>query len=663
MDFTSFAECWSENSPAHSFPDNNKMQTGAFKVCLVGVLGVDVDALPKIMHDIRTYEPELATEDIVTCVELGTFLKGSLFDFMRGDKVRVIIDHLRPSLVNQTGTVKGSFDGGFQVLMDKISLKDVAQITKGSHVIVRNVGNDLHLREGIANEDGRVDGWCPVYIGCNVHTIPTMWLESIDVEDPCNLDWGGDVNCNILSEHLVPVHEIDQSMPFEGDGTNANVVQLIEQFDPDSLVTPKIFSTVNKTMHDWSDTGQKDAIIESMCKEHTRHPDKFFQDEELLGDTSVYFNWEGCTGTQSVFESGEEVFFFIDTTTEVIHAQARIGWSSTLQSSKIQWEIPPDHEWEVVQRIHKRSTGLMVVDSKISDRHDYRRTGIITQIVHDHPGSLAPIWCFVKWDNPRGDNDIQSEKLKNLERSVFIRKIRIPPFLLTGIVQDFRSGTSPRNVLVQFKPVNSIAKVIKQAWFNLHVLKYKRLEHKLQIFMWYGWRMVRFVVQERVGMSVKWLNNHNQTMKITTMNAMCNFHLAIVNFCCGVQRMHARNIAHCDLHPGNVTITTSHDNETFFLKMIDFDRMIALPSNSQSDQFHNDLIYVVDCLTLLVKNIQCGSHDSDENVMISRDITKLSLTIAKFVSDIINMPRWCLAKDTVAFFAEMQNSLYDFVIE
>jgi len=99
MDFTSFAQCWSENSPAHSFPDNKKMETGAFKACFVVVLGVGADALPKIMQDIHTYKTELATEDIVTCVELGTFLKGSLFNFSHGDKVRVVTDDLRPSLV------------------------------------------------------------------------------------------------------------------------------------------------------------------------------------------------------------------------------------------------------------------------------------------------------------------------------------------------------------------------------------------------------------------------------------------------------------------------------------------------------------------------------------------------------------------------------------
>jgi len=194
--------------------------------------------------------------------------------------------------------------------MDNVLYKDVAQITKGSHVIVRHFGNALHLRECTANEDGRLDGWCPVYFGSDVHAIPTMWLESIDVEDPCNVDWGGGVSCNILSKHLVRFHELDKSMPFEGDCNEANVVQLIEQFDPDSLVTPKKNSTVNKNMHDWSDQGQKDAIIDSMCKEHIRHPDKFFENEALLGDTSVYFNWEGCSSTQSVFESGEEEFFF-----------------------------------------------------------------------------------------------------------------------------------------------------------------------------------------------------------------------------------------------------------------------------------------------------------------------------------------------------------------
>jgi len=263
----------------------------------------------------------------------------------------------------------------------------------------------------------------------------------------------------------------------------------------------------------------------------------------------------------------------------------------------------------------------------------------------------------VKWDNPGGCNDIQGERISNLERSVFIRQVVIPPSLLTGIVQDFRCGTSPKNVLVQFKPVNTMAGVIKQAWFNLHQLNYKRLEHKLQIFMSYRWRMVRFIVQERVGMSVKWPNKYNHNMKIQAMNAMRNFRLAIANFCCGVQRMHANNMAHCDLHPGNVTITKSHDDETLSLKMIDFDRMMELPQNSKSWRFHDDLIFAVDCLVLLVKNIQCGSHGSDENVMISRDITKLSLTIAKFVSRIIDMPMWCLAVDTVAFFTEMQNSL------
>jgi len=252
----------------------------------------------------------------------------------------------------------------------------------------------------------------------------------------------------------------------------------------------------------------------------------------------------------------------------------------------------------------------------------------------------------VEWDKVSGaysipSNIIVEEEIASLERSVLIRKVAIPPSLMWGTIQDYYGHHAPEYVLVEFQSNSSMGVIMRQAWFNLKQLNYRRLWHKLQIFMSYPWRTARFTVQERVGISIESLEYNKCKLEVNTVDALHNLCEAIVCFCRGAALMHRENITHCDLHPGNITITQSADGESFCIKMIDFDRMKERPVSSQTRYFHIDLLSIVHGLCIVVQGVQCLSQDQNDVHHISSKISRLSCKLTAMQREVASMPPVC----------------------
>jgi len=627
------------------------MYTGAFKSCFIGMLGVAADALPQLIWDINAYKPELTTRDVVTCIEMGAFFGGSLFHFKYGDKVRIVRDDLRKTLVGETGTVLGVFNRDCQVAMDTLKQHDVCKITKGSYLRVVCMQSCLYMQAAIALEDGRLDGWCSVSINDKPYTIPTMWLISICTEPPRSMLWFNEANVNIRLENMVLIHKEDTPMPFKGE-SSAAVVATIAKFDPLSMITPKIFRVLDVTMGAWSVQAQKDAVIECMCQKHMDSPGKFFRNESVVGGMSIYFNWKGSTGTQSIFESGEELFFYIDNSSVTIRAQGRIGWADT-EGGIIKWETNANHAVVMVERIRQRDAGLLVVGSRITHAHDYNRIGTVLGLVRARSTDIVPTKCSVHWHSV-GPVIVEEEDVENLERCVLMRTVVMQQSLVSGTVQNHDIARRSKYVLIKFPKNTTIGSELGQAWFDLDQLNYKHLEYKLRIFLSYPWRTARFSIQERVGMSIKSLHQSQCKVSINTDRALRNFHGTLITFCDGAKRMHEQNIAHCDLNPGNITLTQSMDGETFALKMIDFDQMKQFKAANVTMMFHSDLQFILKGITMLLNLVQCQSDDEAVTRNVLSHIIGLIHKVTALKQELNRMLECCASTQTVKFFTNMQ---------
>ena len=604
MQFPTFAECWHKNPTAHMFPDQTKMRKGAYKTCFIGVLGVAEDDLPQIKKKIHKHNPMLGTRDIVTCIELGVDHRKKLFDFNANDNVIVVADALRQALVNRKGVLKRLNSYGGTIEMVDVLEKDIRRVTKGSVVRVMLNTSPLYKHEGTALYDGALHGWCCVNIGSQRYIMPTMWVETISAEEPRDAAWENRACVDILYEQCVPTHLAGTCINFTGDGI-LHVAEIIKIFDPGSTVTPKIFATFDTSTRDWSDQAQKDAMVDSICELHAHSPLRYFKEECISANMHVYFNWEGCSGTQSIFESKQDRFFYVDNTNPSVRSRAFIGWSLRALG-EIQWEIAHDRQVGGVERILQRNEDLMVTNSSVAHRYDHTRTGSIRRCM---PSAAT---CMVEWNKMVGgvsmpSGTLEKEAFVDLERAVFTQQVVMPPGLIWGTVQTYAQDSPPTYVLVTFKGNNSITDEMCAAWFNLKQLDKQRLRHQLRVFLSYPWRTVRFSVQERVGVSIEFIANGRSNLVINTSSALYNFRQAIALFCRGVARMHREDITHNDLHIGNLTITQAADGESFSVKMIDFDRMRKHPPNEQTCRFHKDLRCIVRGLDTLVEKAQCSS--------------------------------------------------------
>ena len=439
MQFPTFAECWTANPAAHMFPDQSKMKQGAFKTCFMGILGVPVEDMPKIKEDIRAFNPTLTTKDIVTCIELGASHRQALFDSSYHDEVLVVRDVLRHALINQIGFLQagvGQQDCCY-IHMNRVLEKDIRLVTKGSYVQVTMNTSALYGRFGTAQYDGGLDGWCHVKIGLATYTIPTMWLTTFSAQEPLDSNWNSTACVQIVLEQVVPAHRPNTSMEFHGDGIHGvGVAEIVRIFDPNGTVTPRIFAAFDTNSGSWSHEGQKDAVVDSICQRHALHPLQYFKNESIQHGMRVHFNWEGCSGTQNIFDSKEERWLYVDNSSPDVRAHAFIGWYSRALDT-LEWEIPHHRKVDNLERIIKRDENLMVINSRVTKLFDYTQKGRIWQIT---PNAES---CVVEWDQEAGalgEPHRTDEYLDELERSVFIQQVVMPPGLVSGTVQGFVKG-------------------------------------------------------------------------------------------------------------------------------------------------------------------------------------------------------------------------------
>ena len=610
--FATFEECWSETPAAHVFPDEDqeRMKAGAYKCCFMGVLCVAMDALPQMKHDIHQHNPNLTTHDIVTCMDFGIFHHACVSEFRVGASVFVVNDLLRPSLNGKGGVVKRHSEDGVLVVMDMVYAKDIGQVTRGSVVEVRQRNDVLDGRQGIALDDGDMRGLCRVKIDSIVYTIPCIWLASVVTEPPHSTVWGRQAIVSVMPEQIVPARRGGES----GGGASsvcADIGSMVAKFDEKSEVTAKVFCTAEASMEAWQQPGQKNAVVDCMCERHRRCTSEYLHGETICYGDTVHFTWDGCTGTQSVFECGRanELFYYVDNSTAAIRAEARIGRFSR-ETGSIEWEFAPAHRLSATPRIVQRDEGLLVVGSSVTHRHDGTRTGTLQRMLGACRRQPAKKTCLVEWKTQPAV--VTEEETANLERSFLIQQVLLPASLVVGKIAQTPPDCASNFVLVDFKGHSEIGDRIGEAWFDLKQLDDSRLRHRLHSFMLCAWRVVRFTVQERTGISISSLTRSKLT---ANDGALYNFFAAVSTFCHGASRMHANNITHGDLNDGNITIAQTSDKQHFSLKMIDLDEMKEHPPGKVDiREYQNDLTCIMQTLLKLTQHVQCD--DGDDRIQL-----------------------------------------------
>jgi len=651
------------------FPDQAKMKTGTFKICFIGILGVAENDMPQIKNRIHKHNPPLGTHDVVTCIELGVDHKKKMFDFDSLDNVTVIRDVLRQALVNQTGVLIHCSIDGSQMRMANVLEKDIRQVTRGSTVEVIHNTSPLYKCNGIAREDGSLCGWCCVEIDSKSYTIPTMWVKTVRAQEPENSKWESKACVEILYEQVVPTHMANTRMHIKADGM-LDVAGLIEVFDPDSTVTPEIFAAFDTSLGDWSDQAQKDAVVDSICEQHASNPLHYFNQESITPVKWIYFNWEGCSGTQSVFSCQGTTRFYVDNTNPGIRSQALVGWYSCALGA-MHWEIERqidkyeevkgqdeslDRQIDKYEEVKERDEGLLVENSFVAHRYDYTRRGRILQRMN------STRTCLVRWNQTVDgvsvpDGTPVEEALANLERSVFTMQVVMPPGLLHGFVEDYEEHPPPAYVYVTFYGNTSISEELGGAWFALKQLDKQRLRHLLQVYLSYPWRTARFFVQERVGVSIRSIANGQSELIIRTSSALCNLRQAMAFFCRGAARMHRENILHNDLHIGNLTITQTADGESFSVKMIDFDRMQTHAPSTLTVQFRRDLHYIVKGFESLMQNVQCSSLYISVERNHASEVLALLHWVYKMCNEVAKMSPMCAGSESADMLTRMATDI------
>jgi len=610
-----FEDCWLGNPDAHVFPDDKQenMKAGRYKCCFLGVFGVAAEALPKIRQDIHQYNPDLTTHDIVTCMEFGMVQHQCVSEFRKGGTVFVDKDRLRPSLDGKCGLVRRHSTDGIVIAMDSVLGKDIRRVTRGSVVEVTQCNDVLHGRQGIAIEDGDMRGLCQVEIDSVVHSIPCIWLALVVAAPPCSTTWEDNAIVSLMPEQLVPAEKAGEYAHAKSSKCT-DISNMVVKFDSQSSVTAKVFATNDVSMAAWSQTAQKNAVVDCICERHERYPDDFLDEETICYGDTVHFSWDSCTGTQSVFECGmaSQCFFYVDESTAAIRTEARIGWFSR-ESGAIPWEFAPARKFSAIKRIVNRDESLLVIGSSVTYRHDSTRTGTLQKILNLCPQSSAKQLCLVEWNVQ--PVVVTQEDMAHLERSVLMQQVLLPVSLVVGKIAKKSSDCNADFVIVNFQGCSEIGDPIGHAWFNLKQLNKSRLRHRLHRLMSCAWRVVRFTVQERAGISIRDVIDNNVTVVIANDRVLRNFLSALSTFCRGASRMHANHITHGDLTHGNITMAQSTNMEHFSLKMIDLDEMTEhRPENMYITTYQDDLTHLMQALFDLTRKVKCDNDDNQHEM-------------------------------------------------
>ena len=490
--------------------------------------------MSEIIQDIDLYNQAgsrcLATNDVMTAVECGIKNRQKVFSYKHTTGAIISKDYLRTELQGEAGTIiQYMSKSSYLVSMDSVEECQIRLVTKDSIIQMLCPGDPLHELYARAVRDGDLDDFCNVLTGSNdtlfankYYKIPSKWLRNCTLEKPTSSKWNVIVELQVLGENMVPYHDMEtaEDIPCVGDGDSCmldELAQIIEILDPLNEFTPKIFKTFEIPMDFWDDEGQKTAIVESLAQEHQDDPDEFLPGKKINKNDNVCFGWMDETGTQSVFESGDDCIYVVENTSPEILSEGRLA---RYMHNKYEWEIPimPGEIRRNLsfRGVYKRDESLIVAGSRVTLRYDSTHAGTCMDICQDE------IRCLVASNLTPDKYD--TEYIASVERSFFMRSVKINlPWVVGKVTRiklfekpqdievddsdaddmdldDVENGTTSR-CLVDFTGFSTMGDRIGQVWFDTNALEQRRLRYRLNTFMAYDCRVARFAVQECVGVS------------------------------------------------------------------------------------------------------------------------------------------------------------------
>lgn len=612
------------------FPDKTSAKLGSFKTCLIGILGVSGQNLCALKTQIHAHDSTLQATDILTTIELGFDMNESINEIRENRaKVLVVSDPWRPALEGQQGTIMDrnissrSMNKSIQVRMNRVNESQIRLIPGKTKATIKWPGDPLDGTECITRENGgELDGWCSVKLlqehqeGRKIVRVPSKYLEHepvhFSVRRSDKWDWPAIVW--IMRTDMVPVPDTPGGITFQGDGS-VDQTENIKLFDPSNTLTPKIFTTFYKHMKDWDDQGQKNALAESICREH----DDIFLNDKLQPRDSVYFAWE-TRGVQSVFEGS--LAFEARTPRDIFHyVTMKHDTSGNIRLGKTQCH-PELHTaphvyvvyWEDASVGEPTSpSDLVFIDALCRENFHFVAVGsrVVRKYCADQVGTVVTlskdgINCTIDWDTKPFSHG-QEDPLDSIQRLFLTRVVSIHPGL-SAYVEN-----SPYD---DFTLLNFYGTVhgdkIGRVWVSTGLLNKDNIRQKVLSYVHFPRRSARFSVQERAGESIRSIVSRKRPKMRMSSPEMCiDLVRAIATFMRGVGKMHSTGFIHNDAHSGNITLDGPCSRGKFRIRLIDFDRLERDPNTS--DDFHSVSDGISDLLGKIDRTI-----NKDSNVYIEQ---------------------------------------------
>jgi len=151
-------------------------------------------------------------------------------------------------------------------------------------------------------------------------------------------------------------------------------------------------------------------------------------------------------------------------------------------------------------QIFKRDENLIVPRCRVSHRYDSSRTGSVWIIHVDHTQNPPQKICYIQWDT--SPDVIVQKDISSIDRLYLVKSVLINTSFLSGKMLSFVQGSNPKYVCLDFGVRSTIGDRVGKVWFDHKELSRRRMQYRLKVYLSYPHRMVRFTVQELVGMSI-----------------------------------------------------------------------------------------------------------------------------------------------------------------
>lgn len=284
-EFHDFATCLDQNKKAHLLPTISGKKgviamSGSFKVLMVGTLGIFGTEREELHHKIARESPHATTLDVVTAIEIGFPLNGGVFDLKPGCRVLVETNHPMQSCYKDClgTTLKPSLYNKVMVEMDSVLRKDVSVVTKGSEVRMKDPGHIYDGCLGKADESGDGAGMCKVSFYMpppEENVVMQVSVKCLVVTkaapDPMGVDgtslFTKKVRMEFSNKYLIPTS-------FTGDTTLEkinNIQAVLARIDPLHIISPRVYANFSRSMHEWEDMQQVEAVHEVVSQKRERY--------------------------------------------------------------------------------------------------------------------------------------------------------------------------------------------------------------------------------------------------------------------------------------------------------------------------------------------------------------------------------------------------------